>query len=53
MDAGPIVAALLIHGAGGGAWEWDIWRAVFAARGLDPLCRTWVIAARIGLDHSR
>lgn len=38
MDAGPIVAALLIHGAGGGAWEWDIWRAVFAARGLDPLC---------------
>lgn len=25
--------ALLVHGAGGGAWEWRIWQAVFAARG--------------------
>lgn len=38
MDAGPVVAALLIHGAGGGAWEWDIWCAVFAAHGVDALC---------------
>lgn len=24
--------ALLIHGAGGGAWEWQIWQRVFAAQ---------------------
>lgn len=24
---------LMIHGAGGGAWEWNVWRAVFEARG--------------------
>src|SRR5688500_5816290 len=27
--------AVLVHGAGGGAWEWNVWRAVFAARGID------------------
>ncbi|MCL1635191.1 alpha/beta hydrolase [Luteimonas sp. SX5] len=27
-------SALLIHGAGGGGWEWNLWRGVFAARGL-------------------
>jgi pimeloyl-ACP methyl ester carboxylesterase len=27
----PVV---LVHGAGGGAWEWSIWMRVFAARGL-------------------
>lgn len=26
--------ALLLHGAGGGGWEWNAWRGVFAARGL-------------------
>lgn len=25
--------ALLIHGAGGGGWEWNVWRRVFAAAG--------------------
>ncbi|WP_101925917.1 MULTISPECIES: alpha/beta hydrolase [Luteimonas] len=24
---------LMLHGAGGGGWEWDLWRAVFEARG--------------------
>jgi pimeloyl-ACP methyl ester carboxylesterase len=26
---------LLIHGAGGGAWEWNVWRRVYAAAGYD------------------
>lgn len=25
---------LLIHGAGGGGWEWDLWRGVLQARGF-------------------
>jgi pimeloyl-ACP methyl ester carboxylesterase len=25
---------VMVHGAGGGAWEWNVWRAVFAARGV-------------------
>lgn len=25
---------LLIHGAGGGGWEWNVWQRVFQARGL-------------------
>ena len=28
------INALLVHGAGGGAWEWAVWRRVFAAAGL-------------------
>jgi pimeloyl-ACP methyl ester carboxylesterase len=28
-----IPAAVCIHGAGGGGWEWAIWQRVFAARG--------------------
>ena len=28
-------AALLVHGAGGGGWEWAIWRGVFTAHGFD------------------
>lgn len=26
--------AVLVHGAGGGAWEWNLWRAVLASRGI-------------------
>lgn len=26
--------ALLLHGAGGGGWEWTVWRRVFAAHGV-------------------
>lgn len=26
--------AVLVHGAGGGAWEWSLWRGVLAARGI-------------------
>jgi pimeloyl-ACP methyl ester carboxylesterase len=28
--------ALLLHGAGGGGWEWNIWRGVLAAGGIEP-----------------
>ena len=27
-------AAVLVHGAGGGGWEWAAWARVFAAAGL-------------------
>ncbi|MEP6634400.1 MAG: alpha/beta hydrolase family protein [Luteimonas sp.] len=27
-------SALLIHGAGGGGWEWKVWRGVFDAAGI-------------------
>lgn len=29
----PAGNALLVHGAGGGAWEWNIWRRVLTAQG--------------------
>lgn len=28
-------SALLVHGAGGGGWEWAAWRRVFAAHGIE------------------
>jgi pimeloyl-ACP methyl ester carboxylesterase len=31
----PIGHALLLHGAGGGGWEWNAWRGVFAAAGIE------------------
>src|SRR5262245_20908320 len=31
----PIRHALALHGAGGGGWEWTIWRGVLAAHGID------------------
>lgn len=30
-DPGPPAAALCLHGAGGGGWEWAVWRRVLAA----------------------
>jgi pimeloyl-ACP methyl ester carboxylesterase len=30
----PCWSALLVHGAGGGAWEWDRWRGVLEARSI-------------------
>lgn len=32
-DASGRPPVLLIHGAGGGAWEWNVWRRVFDAAG--------------------
>lgn len=28
-------SALMLHGAGGGAWEWDVWRGVFEAARIE------------------
>ncbi|MEO6104787.1 MAG: hypothetical protein ABIP44_14255, partial [Pseudoxanthomonas sp.] len=30
----PACNALLVHGAGGGAWEWNQWRGVLEAQGI-------------------
>ena len=40
--------ALLIHGAGGGGWEWNIWRGVLQAHGIDVHAPD-LIPAREGL----
>lgn len=32
----PPVSAVLVHGAGGGAWEWNVWVGVMRAYGIDP-----------------
>lgn len=34
MPAAGCVAALLLHGAGAGGWEWGAWRGVFEAAGI-------------------
>lgn len=36
--AAGIAHALCVHGAGGGAWEWTVWRGVLEAHGIE--CRT-------------
>lgn len=30
-------SALLVHGAGGGGWEWNLWRDVFASSGMQVI----------------
>lgn len=30
-----VQAALLVHGAGGGGWEWGVWQRVMAVHGID------------------
>ncbi|WP_146908648.1 alpha/beta hydrolase [Arenimonas daejeonensis] len=34
---GPTRAAVFVHGAGGGGWEWGVWARVFAARGFEVI----------------
>ena len=35
MEAGQgIGRVVLVHGAGGGGWEWNVWQRAFAARGI-------------------
>jgi pimeloyl-ACP methyl ester carboxylesterase len=36
---------LLVHGAGGGGWEWAIWQRVLRARGVDALAPDLVPAS--------
>jgi pimeloyl-ACP methyl ester carboxylesterase len=36
-EPGKMRRCVMIHGAGGGGWEWAIWQRVFAARGWDVL----------------
>lgn len=31
----PVRHALLLHGAGGGGWEWNLWRGALAASGIE------------------
>lgn len=47
-DARAPRRALMIHGAGGGGWEWDVWRRVFQAAGW-PADAPELVAAPEGL----
>jgi pimeloyl-ACP methyl ester carboxylesterase len=38
MPPAQVHHAVLVHGAGGGGWEWDIWRRVLEARGIACVC---------------
>ncbi|HEY5850059.1 MAG TPA: alpha/beta fold hydrolase [Lysobacter sp.] len=38
MQPSAIHHAVLVHGAGGGGWEWAIWRGVMDAHGIDCVC---------------
>jgi pimeloyl-ACP methyl ester carboxylesterase len=44
--------ALLVHGAGGGAWEWEAWVPALVARGIEPLAIELAPAAG-GLERTR
>lgn len=35
MRSTRIASAVLVHGAGGGGWEWNVWRRVFQAHGIE------------------
>lgn len=50
--AGPPLSVLCVHGAGGGGWEWTIWRRVFEAAGVRVEAPDLMPAAA-GLAHTR
>lgn len=45
-------SALLIHGAGGGGWEWNVWRGVFEAWGI-RVCAPDLQPSAAGLAATR
>jgi pimeloyl-ACP methyl ester carboxylesterase len=48
-----MATAVLIHGAGGGGWEYDLWRPVFAAAGYKVVAKDLMPAAHGGLPQTR
>lgn len=44
--------AVMIHGAGGGGWEWDLWRPVFQKAGWDVVARD-LVPAKDGLESTK
>lgn len=38
MPPAQVHHAVLVHGAGGGGWEWEIWRRVLESRGIACAC---------------
>ena len=48
----PVRHALLLHGAGGGGWEWKRWCGVLAASGIEPIAPDLLPAAE-GLSETR
>lgn len=50
LAARPV--AVMIHGAGGGGWEWDIWKPVFQREGWDVVARD-LVPVKGGLKKTR
>jgi pimeloyl-ACP methyl ester carboxylesterase len=48
----PVRSALLIHGAGGGGWEWNLWRGVLQASGI-RVCAPDLQPSAAGLAATR
>jgi pimeloyl-ACP methyl ester carboxylesterase len=48
----PVRSALLIHGAGAGGWEWNLWRGVFQAGGIH-VCAPDLQPSAAGLAATR
>lgn len=44
--------AVFVHGAGGGAWEWEFWLNVFAEHGWDTLASD-LLPSESGLAHTQ
>lgn len=48
----PVRHALALHGAGGGGWEWKLWRGVLAAAGIEVVAPD-LLPAAAGLSETR
>jgi pimeloyl-ACP methyl ester carboxylesterase len=48
----PVRHALLLHGAGGGGWEWKLWCGVLAASGIEPIAPD-LLPMAAGLSETR
>lgn len=51
QSSSPRPAAIFLHGAGAGGWEWAIWREVFSAQGIDCRCPDLRPSSQ-GLQHT-
>lgn len=46
------MTVVMLHGAGGGAWEWNVWRRVFVAAGHEVRCPE-LMPVDAGLEATR
>ncbi len=49
--AKPIGTVVMVHGAGGGGWEWDLWKPVFESAGWQVIARD-LKPVKAGIAHT-